>query len=239
MKKLEKEKILKRRKEIEQVIKEFLSYTDSGFNLEDVKKIIYEEKDHNDLMGIIKKFNDKKFKDDFEKIITMFNDAWNYFPHKSLEGFSPAEKIKEYYKSVENDSKNFMLGSKKLTQKQIDLLWSGGEKGIYSQAKLIREIRILDKKVSREFLVVEVEINPTTFELVRKHRNDIEFKNDVAIQQLLDHADYRGPEFGYVSLAFQNEYRDEKVFKDADFVLRKVQDTIIKMHKFIMERYLK
>ena len=83
----------------------------------------------------------------------------------------------------------------KLTKKQKDLLWSGGGKGPYSQANLIKQIRILDDSVSRVFLVVETEINPTTFEIVNSNRHDDEFKNDIVIQQLLDKAEYRGPQF--------------------------------------------
>jgi len=70
----------------------------------------------------------------------------------------------------------------KLTKKQKDMLW--GETGPYSQANLTKQVRILDDEISRVFLVVEVEINPTTFEIVEKHRSDDEFKNDIKIQQL-------------------------------------------------------
>jgi len=125
----------------------------------------------------------------------------------------------------------------KLSKKQIDMLW--GESGPYSQANLVKQVRVLDDAVSRTFLIVEVDINPTTFELVGKHRADKEFKDDIAIQQLLDHSDYRGPHFGYVSMAFEREYVDEKVLMEADLVLVRTQDTIIKMHKFVMDNFLK
>jgi len=126
---------------------------------------------------------------------------------------------------------------KKLTKKQIEMLWSGGGKGPYSQAKLIKEVRILDDRVSRIFLVVEVEINPTTFELVEKHRNDKEFKNDIVVQQLLDYSEYRGPEFGYISMAFQREDTDERMVIEAELALQRSQDTIIKMHQFIINNF--
>ena len=44
------------------------------------------------------------------------------------------------------------------------MLW--GETGPYSQANLRKEARILDDQVSRVFLVVEADINPTTFEII-------------------------------------------------------------------------
>ncbi len=126
---------------------------------------------------------------------------------------------------------------KKLTKRQAEMLWTGGGDGPYSQAKLIKELRILDDSVSRTFLIVEVEINPTTFELVKKNRNHKYFKDDIAIQELLNHADYRGPEFGYVSMAFGGEYRDGVMLMDAELALQRSKDTIIKMHKFIMENF--
>lgn len=122
----------------------------------------------------------------------------------------------------------------KLTKKQQDMLW--GEGGPYSEAKLIREVRILDDRVSRIFLVVEVAINPTTFELIEKQRNSEAFKNDPMVQQLLDHAEYRGPKFGYVSMAFSGEYTGVETMVDAEHALRYAQDMIITMHRFLMGR---
>jgi len=122
----------------------------------------------------------------------------------------------------------------KLTKKQKDMLW--GETGPYSQANLTKQVRILDDEISRVFLVVEVEINPTTFEIVEKHRNDDEFKNDIKIQQLLDYSDFRGPNFGYVSMAFEGEYVDSGVAFNAEASLKYAQDSIIKMHKFVMDK---
>ena len=132
------------------------------------------------------------------------------------------------------------MKNKKLTKKQIDLLWGNGPcpTGPYSEANLSQEVRILDDSVSREFITVEVHINPTTFELVKKHRNDKEFKDDIAIQQLLDYSEFRGEKFGYVSMAFTQEYLDENVLRTGRLALRRVQDTIIKIHKFVMSEYL-
>lgn len=125
----------------------------------------------------------------------------------------------------------------KLTDGQIDMLW--GETGPYSEANLIKQVRVLDDSISRIFLEVEININPTTFKLVKKHRNDKEFKDDIIIQQLLDHADYRGQKFGYVSCAFLCEYRNRKTLKEAEKSLKYAQETIIKMHKFIIDKMSK
>jgi len=118
----------------------------------------------------------------------------------------------------------------KLTRKQIDKLW--GETGPYSQANLIVQTRILDDKISRVFLVAEADINPLTYELAQKHR--ARFADDPKILQLLDCADYRGQEFGYVVSAFDAEYRNESVMREAQKRLKYTIETLIKMHKFII-----
>lgn len=118
----------------------------------------------------------------------------------------------------------------KLTKKDTDELW--GEEGPYSEARLIVETRILDDRVSRVFLVVEVSINPFTYEHIKKNRKL--FLNDPLIQQLLDHSDYRGQSFGYVSCAFQEEFTDEKIMEMAKRSLEYCKKTIIKMHRFVI-----
>ncbi len=119
----------------------------------------------------------------------------------------------------------------KLTQKQRDQLW--GEQGPYSEAKLIIETRILDDQVSRVFVVVEVSINPLTYEIISK--NIKQFNDDPMITQLVRHAYNRGQDFGYVSMAFMREYIDESVIKEAQKTVEYSKTTIIKMHKFVMD----
>lgn len=118
----------------------------------------------------------------------------------------------------------------KLTKSQRDKLW--GEDGPYSEAQIIIEERILDDFVTRIFVSVEVHINPFTLELIKKNRNL--FTDDIMIQQLLNHSDFRGQSHGYVSCAFRNEYRNEDVMKEAKEHLKYARDTIIKMHKFVL-----
>lgn len=119
----------------------------------------------------------------------------------------------------------------KITKKQRDKLW--GETGPYSQANLTIQTRILDDKISRVFLVVEAEINPLTYEIVEQNRS--KFKDDIMIQQLLDHAEYRGFEFGYVVSAFEGEFTDKDVWNEAQIRLKYTEDNLIKMHKFAMD----
>lgn len=120
---------------------------------------------------------------------------------------------------------------KTLTVKDRDELWD--ETGPYSQVRVVSETRILDDKVSRTFINVEVDINPFTFRFIKKNRHH--FQNDPIIQQLLDHADYRGFRFGYVSSAFSHEYVEESVMEKAQRAFRYSQEAIIRMHAFVMD----
>ncbi len=117
----------------------------------------------------------------------------------------------------------------KLTKKDIDRLW--GETGPYSEARLSIETRILDERVSRIFLIVEVSISPFTFETVRAHRK--EFSDDILIQDFLDHAEYRGLADGYVACAYQAEYETERL-DEANERLKECEHVIIRMHKYIL-----
>ena len=119
----------------------------------------------------------------------------------------------------------------KLTAKQRDRWW--GDDGPYSQVNLIKQVRVLDDRVSRIFLVVEVEVNPLTYELAREHRD--KFLDDPMILQLIDNADYRGDNFGYVAVAFATEYLDEDAMQRAEECLKYATETITKMHRFIMD----
>lgn len=126
----------------------------------------------------------------------------------------------------------------KLTNKQQDKLW--GETGPYSQVNLKFENRILDDSLSRVFIIVEVEINLFTFEMVKKHR--VKFKENKLIQDFLDHAEYQGEEYGYVDYVFMEELAQEgdmhvndRPIDAAHEVLAVAQKSVIEMHEFVME----
>jgi len=230
--------IIKRRKEIEQDIVDMLSRAESDFTLDDVKDVIYNEESQDDLMKAISMFDTGKIPEELENILELTNDAWNYFSHKTLKDLSPAEMMLKYEKEDKKVKPMKILKGKKLTIKQKDLLWSGDGKGPYSQVNLKRQVRILDNSISRIFLVVETEINPTTFEIVKNNRNEDEFKNDIKIQQLLDHAEYRGLQFGYVAVAFEEEFTNNEIMSRAEHALKYTQESIIKMHDYVMRKFL-
>ncbi len=101
-----KQQILKRRKEIEQELVDMLKETDptspmirrgrERFTLDDIKEIIYNEEDNDDLMKVVAMFDRGGDVSELSDVLELVSDAWNYFPHKLLSGISPAEKLLEY-----------------------------------------------------------------------------------------------------------------------------------------------
>ena len=90
-----KGQILERRKEIEQELEELLKETESDFSLQDVKEVIFNEEESDDMMKAVSIFDRGGDPSEMENIIDLVSAAWNYFPHKVLNGLSPAEKILE------------------------------------------------------------------------------------------------------------------------------------------------
>ncbi len=119
----------------------------------------------------------------------------------------------------------------KLTKTQRNKLW--GETGPYSEVHLTKEIRILDDRVSRNFISVNIHLNPLTYELVSQNKDH--FKDDHKIQQLIDHSEFWSFEEGYVLCAFLQEHVNEEVIKEAELAVEYSKQTIIKIHKFMLE----
>ena len=90
-----KEEIFKRREDIEEKFSKMLAELKSDFSLEDIKEIIYNEEDQDDLMKIIAMFDAGHGLIELENVLELVNDAWNYFPHKCLRGLCPMEKLSE------------------------------------------------------------------------------------------------------------------------------------------------
>jgi len=91
-----KEQILKRRKEIEQELVDMLKETESDFSLQHVKDVIFHEEEQDDMMKVVAMFDRGGDTSELSNILELVSDAWNYFPHKAINGLSPAEKLLEY-----------------------------------------------------------------------------------------------------------------------------------------------
>jgi len=88
--------ILEERKELEKELSGMLRKVESPFTVEHIKDIIWHEKDDDDLTKIIAMFDRGEGVTELSQILEITNDAWNYFPHKSLDGLCPMEKILNY-----------------------------------------------------------------------------------------------------------------------------------------------
>ncbi len=84
------QEIFEYRAEIETEIVELLEETGSDFTLDDVREIIYNEEETDDMQKVIAMFDDGN-PENLSNAVEVSTDAWNYFPHKLLNGLSPAE----------------------------------------------------------------------------------------------------------------------------------------------------
>lgn len=88
--------IMQKRKDVESELSKMLKATKSDFCLEDIKDVIYHEDGQDSLTDIIAMFDNGQNPLQLENVLEIVNKAWNYFPHKILNGLSPAEKVLEY-----------------------------------------------------------------------------------------------------------------------------------------------
>ena len=85
--------ILERRKEIEQELTDMLKETESEFTLDHVRDAIFHEEDNDDMMKVVAMFDRGGDASELSNVLELVTDAWDYFPHKALDGISPAEKL--------------------------------------------------------------------------------------------------------------------------------------------------
>ena len=72
-----------------------LKETKSDFTLDHVRDAIYNEEDNDDMMKVVAMFDPGGDASELSDILELATDAWNYFPHKILDGISPADKLLE------------------------------------------------------------------------------------------------------------------------------------------------
>ncbi|MFZ1082839.1 MAG: hypothetical protein WAO19_13050 [Candidatus Kryptoniota bacterium] len=84
--------LLAKRTETEQKLAGLLKKRKRPFTVADIKHAINNEKGTNVIALIIRMFDMGPESASFEELMKLIMDAWNYFPHKSLNGLSPREK---------------------------------------------------------------------------------------------------------------------------------------------------
>ena len=60
------------------------------------RDVIYNEEDSDYYQHVVAMFDRGVDISELNNILELVSDAWNYFPHKSLNGLSPTEKLLEY-----------------------------------------------------------------------------------------------------------------------------------------------
>ncbi len=88
-----RENILRRRRAIERKIGNILRTIGSNAGVNDVRDAIYDEKGSEAIAKILDFFQGGGGVVALEEIVDVIQEAWNYFPHRSLGGLSPAEKL--------------------------------------------------------------------------------------------------------------------------------------------------
>lgn len=87
------------RKIIEHQVSEIINYYQVDITFNEVKDIVFNEEGQEDFNKLIELFMEKTPNiDEANKILETVNHVWNYFPHKSLDGLCPMEKILEHKK---------------------------------------------------------------------------------------------------------------------------------------------
>lgn len=91
------EEIDKYKMEVEADVNQLLEDTGSDFTLDDVKDAIYDEEENDDMQKVIAMFDDGD-PVNLSNAVEVATDAWNYFPHKILNGLSPTEVLLKHKK---------------------------------------------------------------------------------------------------------------------------------------------
>ncbi len=113
---LKVKEILKKRNETEKKLSNILKEINSPLTLEQIKDIIYREKNDNELTKIVQAFDRGQGIKELNRIFEIINDAWNYFPHKCLDGLCPMEAILKYNRAdIQNVSNKKTVIPKKRT----------------------------------------------------------------------------------------------------------------------------
>jgi len=87
--------ILRKKRVAEEEVGDLIELMGCGLSLEEIKDIVYNEDGNESMRKIILSFDQGQDIDEMNRILQIISNAWNYWPHKKLNGLSPAEKLAE------------------------------------------------------------------------------------------------------------------------------------------------
>ena len=73
----------------------------SEIGIEDMKDIIWNENDHNLISRFVFIVAEENPEAKLKDIMQIFNEAWNYFPHKRLNGLAPSDMVERLEEDVD------------------------------------------------------------------------------------------------------------------------------------------
>jgi len=103
---MSKRKFLEKREDAEKRAVELLNELKTDLSFGELKKLIYSGKKMFDVLKNTKLLDNVKNDDEANKILKIFMDVWNYFPHKTLNGLSPLEKSHNLQEDCEEGEEN-------------------------------------------------------------------------------------------------------------------------------------
>lgn len=84
------------RKNLENQLSDIINYFQVNTTAKAIKKIIFDEEGQDDFNNLTRLFSEKiGGLNQLNKVLQIVNGAWNLFPHKSLNGLSPMEKLSQ------------------------------------------------------------------------------------------------------------------------------------------------
>lgn len=88
--------IFEKRNQMEKDLANLIKKTGNSVKMENIKDIIYNETGQESILKIIDNFDKGQNTKELNNILDIISSAWNCWPHKSLNGLSPAEKSLEF-----------------------------------------------------------------------------------------------------------------------------------------------
>ena len=85
------------RRRIESQVREIINYYQVDTTFEEIQETVFNENGQEDFNKLIELFASRIKSgnlDEINEVLKFVNAVWNYFPHKSLKGLAPVEKLK-------------------------------------------------------------------------------------------------------------------------------------------------